>query len=353
MKTNLGMYRVQLAGNEYAHDQEVGLHYQLHRGIGVHHQAALTAGKPFHVSITVGGSPAMTLAAVMPLPEGMSELTFAGALAGHRIPMIVGVDHAPIYADADFLIQGEVDPTRLKPEGPFGDHLGYYAKQHSFPFLRVKRVTHRAGAVWPFTVVGRPPQEDTTFGELIHELTGPVVPTVLPGVKAVHAVDAAGVHRCSSPSAANGTRLTIVLIVRKSCSLKPTQSSAKVKCRWLSICSSSTRTTTPSSRFKISPPFFNICWNASTGDGTYTFKHGPQSTLLITAAMGSIKARKSSWRLRGPSHASYRSNFLRIFRCQVSFRIPDVVFREFSRSKGQKSNRVRHPSRKLTSRLLV
>ncbi len=192
--TNLGMYRIQLSGNHYVPNREVGLHYQIHRGIGVHHEESLREGKRLRVNIFVGGSPAMTLAAVMPLPEGMSELSFAGALAGHRIPMIVGEDHAPIYADADFCIVGEVDPTSLKPEGPFGDHLGYYSLVHDFPFLHVKKVYHRQGAIWPFTVVGRPPQEDTSFGELIHELTGPILPTVLPGVKAVHAVDAAGVH---------------------------------------------------------------------------------------------------------------------------------------------------------------
>jgi 4-hydroxy-3-polyprenylbenzoate decarboxylase len=190
---NLGMYRVQLSGNQYASD-ECGLHYQIHRGIGVHHAQAIQAGLPFPVNVSVGGSPAMTLSAVMPLPEGMSELIFAGALAGHRIPMVTGHGHAPIYADADFCIVGTVEPGVTKPEGPFGDHLGYYARIHHFPVLRVQRVYHRPDAIWPMTVVGRPPQEDTTFGELIHELTGPVVPTVLPGVKAVHAVDAAGVH---------------------------------------------------------------------------------------------------------------------------------------------------------------
>lgn len=194
LQCNLGMYRVQLAGNDYLPNQQIGLHYQLHRGIGVHHQKALAEGKPFRVCISVGGSPAMTLSAVMPLPEGLSELTFAGALAGHRIPMIVSDHHAPIYADADFVIVGTVDPTTTKPEGPFGDHLGYYAKEHDFPWMKVERVHHRKDAIWPFTVVGRPPQEDTTFGELIHELTGPIIPTVLPGVHAVHAVDAAGVH---------------------------------------------------------------------------------------------------------------------------------------------------------------
>lgn len=191
---NLGMYRVQLSGGQYAQNSEVGLHYQLHRGIGVHHAQALRKGRPLPVNIFVGGTPAMTLAAVMPLPEGMSEVTFAGALAGHRIPMICREDQLPVYAEADFCIQGSIDPQRLLPEGPFGDHLGYYSLAHDFPVLRVDRVTCRKGAIWPFTVVGRPPQEDTVFGQLIHELTKPVIPTVIPGVQAVHAVDAAGVH---------------------------------------------------------------------------------------------------------------------------------------------------------------
>ena len=194
MKSNLGMYRVQISGNRFEADREVGMHYQIHRGIGVQHKAAMDAGKPFHVNIFVGGNPAMTVAAVMPLPEGMSELTFAGALAGHRIQMVKQNDAASIYAQADFCISGTIDPQRQLPEGPFGDHLGYYSLTHDFPVLNVKSVYHRKGAIWPFTVVGRPPQEDTVFGELIHELTGPVIPTVLPGIKAVNAVDASGVH---------------------------------------------------------------------------------------------------------------------------------------------------------------
>jgi 4-hydroxy-3-polyprenylbenzoate decarboxylase len=193
-QSNLGMYRVQLSGNEYEKNREVGLHYQIHRGIGVHHQAALARGEKLRVNIFVGGTPAMTLSAVMPLPEGLSELTFAGALAGHRIPMISRGREPAIYADADFCITGTIDPTATKPEGPFGDHLGYYSLQHPFPVLQVEHVYCRRDAIWPFTVVGRPPQEDSTFGELIHEITGPIIPTVLPGVKGVHAVDAAGVH---------------------------------------------------------------------------------------------------------------------------------------------------------------
>jgi 4-hydroxy-3-polyprenylbenzoate decarboxylase len=194
-RSNLGMYRVQLSGGSYVPDREIGLHYQIHRGIGIHHTAAMRAGQPLRVNVFVGGHPAMSLSAVMPLPEGMSELTFAGALAGGRIPLIRRAGALPIYAEADFCIVGRVEPQApQKPEGPFGDHLGYYSLAHNFPVLQVERVYHRRDAVWPFTVVGRPPQEDTTFGQLIHELTGDVIPTVLPGVKAVHAVDAAGVH---------------------------------------------------------------------------------------------------------------------------------------------------------------
>lgn len=193
MKSNLGMYRVQLAGNAYERDREVGLHYQIHRGIGVHHAAAVRRGERLRVNVIVGGPPALAVAAVMPLPEGLPELAFAAALGGRRIALTSRTSLA-MPAEADFVISGWIDPARTKPEGPFGDHLGYYSLTHDFPVMTVDAVYHRSNAIWPFTVVGRPPQEDTTFGELIHELTGPVIPTVIPGLHAVHAVDAAGVH---------------------------------------------------------------------------------------------------------------------------------------------------------------
>jgi len=160
----------------------------------VHHAEALERGVPFRVSIFVGGPPALSVAAVMPLPEGMPELSFAGLLAGQRIPMACPEGSLPMPAEADFCITGTIDPNKTLPEGPFGDHLGYYSLAHDFPVLRVERVYHRDGAIWPFTTVGRPPQEDTSFGAFIHELTGPLLPTVLHGVQGVHAVDAAGVH---------------------------------------------------------------------------------------------------------------------------------------------------------------
>lgn len=193
-KSNLGMYRVQLSGGQYQPNAEIGLHYQIHRGIGVHHAAAIRRGEKLRANILIGGPPAMSVAAVMPLPEGLPELYFAGALGGRRVRMVHGAQPLPIPAEIDFCISGYVIPGRTLPEGPFGDHLGYYSLAHEFPVFCVEKVYHRDGAIWPFTVVGRPPQEDTLFGALIHEITGPMIPTVLPGVRAVNAVDAAGVH---------------------------------------------------------------------------------------------------------------------------------------------------------------
>lgn len=191
--SNLGMYRIQISGNKYLPDREAGLHYQIHRGIGVHHAQAIEQGRPLKVSVFTGGPPAHTFAAVMPLPEGMSELLFAGMLGSRMFRYIRHGDNI-ISADADFCITGEVETSSTLPEGPFGDHLGYYSLVHDFPVLKVKKIFCRKDAIWPFTSVGRPPQEDTSFGKLIHEISAPAAPAEVPGLKALHAVDEAGVH---------------------------------------------------------------------------------------------------------------------------------------------------------------
>jgi len=190
---NLGMYRIQLTGNDYTLNKEIGLHYQLHRGIGVHQTKANKKGQPLKVSCFIGGPPSHSVAAVMPLPEGISEMTFAGLLGSRRFRYAYD-DGFCLSTDADFVITGEVYPNENKPEGPFGDHLGYYSLQHPFPLMRVHKVYAKKDAIWAFTVVGRPPQEDTSFGRLIHEITGDAIPQEIPGLKSVHAVDAAGVH---------------------------------------------------------------------------------------------------------------------------------------------------------------
>ena len=193
MNSNLGMYRIQLSGNDYIINEELGMHYQIHRGIGIHQKKANEKGKPLKVSVFVGGPPAHTFAAVMPLPEGMSELSFAGVLGKRRF-RYAKKDGYTISADADFVICGEIHPNEKKPEGPFGDHLGYYSLKHDFPVLKIHKVYAKENAIWPFTVVGRPPQEDSQFGSLIHEITGKAIEKEIPGLKAVNAVDVAGVH---------------------------------------------------------------------------------------------------------------------------------------------------------------
>jgi len=193
MQSNLGMYRIQLSGNDYVQNQEVGMHYQIHRGIGVHHTAYNDTDEPFRASIFVGGPPSHAFAAIMPLPEGLSELTFAGMLGGRRFRY---TKHNNFYlsSDADFVITGIIRKGEKKMEGPFGDHLGYYSLAHPFPVMEVEKVYHRKDAIWQFTVVGRPPQEDSSFGYLIHKMVKLLTPQEFPGIKEINAVDAAGVH---------------------------------------------------------------------------------------------------------------------------------------------------------------
>lgn len=193
MQSNLGMYRVQLSGNDYIQDKEIGMHYQLHRGIGVHHTAYNQTDEPFNTTVFIGGPPSFAFSAIMPMPEGLSELTFAGMLNGHRYRYIWQDGHV-LSADADFCITGRIVKDKKKPEGPFGDHLGYYSLTHDFPVMEVDKVYHRKDAIWQFTVVGRPPQEDSSFGYLIHKLVEKLTGGEFPGLKEINAVDAAGVH---------------------------------------------------------------------------------------------------------------------------------------------------------------
>jgi len=190
---NVGMYRIQLDGNDYLPGGEVGLHYQLHRGIGIHHLMHKQQGIPFQISIAVGGPPAYSLAAVFPLPEGLSELLFSGLLneSPYRYAL---VDGHFIPQEADFCIVGTVQDEALKMEGPFGDHLGYYSLEHPFPTVRNLSVYHRKDPIWHFTVVGRPPQEDTGLGDLIHDFVAELTQGEYPGIRDLHAVDASGVH---------------------------------------------------------------------------------------------------------------------------------------------------------------
>ena len=286
-RSNLGMYRVQISGGQYEPNREAGMHYQIHRGIAVHHAAALRRGESLPVNVFVGGPPAMSLAAVMPMPEGISELTVAGVLGRRRVPMICRPGQLPIHAAADFCIVGRLDPERLKPEGPFGDHLGYYSMAHDFPVLRVEKVYHRRDAIWPFTVVGRPPQEDTVLGQLIHEIGEPSISKQIPGVRAVHAVDSAGVHPLLL---AIGSERYVPYdapnVGRANCSRRPTPCWATGSCRWQSIFGSPQARTIrlwTCIEWNVSSATFS---NGSIGAATCTSKLARQSTRSTTAAAG-------------------------------------------------------------------
>ena len=193
MESNLGMYRVQLSGNDYKLNEEIGMHYQLHRGIGIHHTQYNESDEAFNVSVFVGGPPSHAFSAIMPMPEGLTELTFAGMLGGRRFRYSFDGNNV-LSNDADFCITGIIRKNEKKKEGPFGDHLGYYSLAHDFPVMEVKKVYHRKDPLWHFTVVGRPPQEDSSFGYLIHQLVKPLTAGEFPGIHEIHAVDAAGVH---------------------------------------------------------------------------------------------------------------------------------------------------------------
>ena len=193
MNSNIGMYRVQLTGNDYIPNKEIGLHYQLHRGIGVHHTKYNEIDEPFRVSVFVGGPPSHAFAAIMPLPEGLPEVLFAGMLGGRRF-RYTKRNGFTLSSDADFVITGTVQKGVKKPEGPFGDHLGYYSLQHDFPVMTVDNVWHRKNPIWHFSVVGRPPAEDSSFGYLIHQIVKELAPQEFPGLVELNAVDAAGVH---------------------------------------------------------------------------------------------------------------------------------------------------------------
>jgi 4-hydroxy-3-polyprenylbenzoate decarboxylase len=194
MGSNIGMYRIQLSGNQYVINKEIGLHYQLHRGIGVHHTKYNASDEPFLCSVFVGGPPSHALSAIFPLPEGLPEVTFAGMLNGRRFRYARNTEGSVLSADADFVITGIIRKGEKKPEGPFGDHLGYYSLQHDFPVMDVLKVYHRKNPLWHFSVVGRPPAEDSSFGYMIHNIVKPLTPQEFPGVEEIHAVDAAGVH---------------------------------------------------------------------------------------------------------------------------------------------------------------
>ncbi len=186
---NLGMYRLQVHGPAHT-----GMHWQIGKGGGFHYQVAEGRNQPLPITVFLGGPPALILSAIAPLPENVPELLLASLIARHRLPMVHGVAPHPLVADAEFALIGEVAPHVRQPEGPFGDHYGYYSLQHDYPVFTVRRMAHRHDAIYPATVVGKPRQEDFFIGDLLQDLLSPLFPLVMPAVRQLWSYGETGYH---------------------------------------------------------------------------------------------------------------------------------------------------------------
>ncbi|MBX2798614.1 MAG: UbiD family decarboxylase [Myxococcales bacterium] len=193
---NLGMYRVQRHS-----PTTTGMHWQIGKGGGFHHHVARQRGEDLPVTVLVGGPPALILGAIAPLPENVPELLLSSLLLGSRLPMadnpVAGHPH-PLVANCEYALVGHVKPNEMAPEGPFGDHYGYYSLEHPYPVLHVDAVCRRRNAVWPATVVGKPRQEDAFIGDYLQKLLSPVFPLVMPSVRDLWTYGETGYHALAS-----------------------------------------------------------------------------------------------------------------------------------------------------------
>ena len=190
-KPNLGMYRIQRYDK-----QTTGIHWQIGKGGGFHYFEAEQRGKSLPVTIFLGGPPAMILSAIAPLPEDVPELMLASLLTDAKIGVADNPlpGHHRLIAEAEFAICGSVPPHERRPEGPFGDHYGYYSLTHDYPVFHAQAVCHRRDAIYPATVVGKPRQEDFFIGDYLQELLSPLFPLVMPAVKDLWSYGETGFH---------------------------------------------------------------------------------------------------------------------------------------------------------------
>jgi UbiD family decarboxylase len=186
---NLGMYRLHVHGR-----RTTGLHWQIGKGGGFHYAAAEARGQDLPVTVFLGGPPALILAAIAPLPENVPELMLASLIAGARLPVVAGRGPHPLIANAEFALMGRARPRLRRPEGPFGDHYGYYSLQHDYPVFEIDRLARRRDAIYPATVVGKPRQEDFFIGDLLQTLLSPLFPLVMPAVRRLWSYGETGYH---------------------------------------------------------------------------------------------------------------------------------------------------------------
>ena len=191
---NLGMYRIQ----RYSKNT-TGLHFQIQKGGGFHFHQAEMENKPLPVNIFIGGAPALILSAITPLPENVSELLICGLMQGKKLSVSPCEESPyPLIAECEFALVGQAPPHVRRPEGPFGDHYGYYSWTHDFPLFECGAIYHRKDAIYPATVVGKPRQEDYYIGDYLQEMLSPLFPVVMPGVKALWSYGETGFHSLSA-----------------------------------------------------------------------------------------------------------------------------------------------------------
>jgi 4-hydroxybenzoate decarboxylase subunit C len=189
-KRNVGIYRMQMFD-----DSSTGMHWQIQKGGGFHYFQAQKMGKEFELAVVLGSDPALLLASVAALPEGIDEVMFAGFLRSARIPMTRGKTiSVEVPANAEFILEGKVSLTESKLEGPFGDHFGHYSAASEFPVFRLNAITHRRNPIYPGTVVGRPPMEDKFLGDATQQILGPLIRLIHPEIKSLWAYYEAGFH---------------------------------------------------------------------------------------------------------------------------------------------------------------
>jgi UbiD family decarboxylase len=187
---NLGMYRMQVYDA-----RTTGMHWQIHKGGGFHYHEAEQRGMPLPVTVFLGGPPALVASAIAPVPEHLPELLLASLILGQKLPVAEDPHGGHrLVAEAEFAICGTVPPHVRRPEGPFGDHYGYYSLTHDFPVFEVDRVWHRKDAIYPATIVGKPRQEDYYLGDFLQRLLSPAFPMAMPGVKELWTYAETGFH---------------------------------------------------------------------------------------------------------------------------------------------------------------
>ncbi|QQR72254.1 MAG: UbiD family decarboxylase [Holophagales bacterium] len=188
-RSNLGMYRAQVFDA-----RTTGLHCQIGKGGGFHYAAAEARDEALPVTLSLGGPPALILAAIAPLPENVPELLLASLLAGRRLPLCDGPGAHALVADAEIALVGRAPARVRRSEGPFGDHYGYYSLAHDYPVFEVEHLCRRRDAIFPATVVGKPRQEDFFIGDLLQELLSPLFPLVMPAVESLWSYGETGYH---------------------------------------------------------------------------------------------------------------------------------------------------------------